>query len=268
MDVEELAESQYGLVTRDQACERMSESAVDRRLATGRWAAVHPGVYRIKGAPVTGRQRAMAATLWGGPSAAISHTAAARLLRLDAIKFERLHLTVDRRGLRSESIHIHTGPLTRAGFVRVDGIPCTSATRTLVDCALLVDEEVLETAVEHARRMGLTSIRAIERQLGRGRPDSAVSDEVLTHTHARPKESRLEVKLARLLRKSGLPKPEPQFEIGKYRVDYAWPAAPRDLRVRRFRVARQPVAVEARPASYRHDRGSRAGGSCTSPGTT
>jgi very-short-patch-repair endonuclease len=38
-------------------------------------------------------------------------------------------------------------------------------------------------------------------------------------------ESRLEVKLARLLRKSSLPPPERQFPVGRFRLDFAWPAA-------------------------------------------
>jgi very-short-patch-repair endonuclease len=36
-------------------------------------------------------------------------------------------------------------------------------------------------------------------------------------------ESRLEVKLARLLRTSLLPTPERQFPVGRYRLDFAWP---------------------------------------------
>jgi hypothetical protein len=64
MDVGGLAESQYGVISRAQAREVMSASAVDRRIANGHFVVVHPGVYRIRGAPVTGRQRAMAATLW------------------------------------------------------------------------------------------------------------------------------------------------------------------------------------------------------------
>jgi len=37
-------------------------------------------------------------------------------------------------------------------------------------------------------------------------------------------ESRLEVKLARLLRKSAQPAPERQFPVGRYRLDFAWPS--------------------------------------------
>src|SRR5437763_1135961 len=70
--------------------------------------------------------------------------------------------------------------------------------------------------------MGLTSTAAVAAQLSRGRAGSAQLRQVVAHAEARPRESRLEVKLARLLRTSGLPKPVPQFVIGRYRVDYAW----------------------------------------------
>jgi len=44
---------------------------------------------------------------------------------------------------------------------------------------------------------------------------------------SRPAESRLEVKVARLIRASALPLPERQFEVRagvrRYRLDFAWP---------------------------------------------
>ena len=48
--------------------------------------------------------------------------------------------------------------------------------------------------------------------------------DVLAHADLRPKESRLEVKTAVLLRRSRLPKPVTQLAIAGYRVDFAWPA--------------------------------------------
>ena len=217
-----VAESQYGLITRAQATEVMSPSAVDRRLARGAWVVVHPGVYRIAGAPVTPRQRACAATLWV-PGSAVSHAAAARLLRLPDIPGDGLDLTVPPGcGVRSGELRIHHSSLKGIDRVVVDGIPCTSATRTLIDCGCFVDGETLETAFEHARRLGLTSVRAVERQLGRGRPGSSAMRDVLAHASVRPNESRLEVKVARLLRLSPLPRPSVQFEIREYRVDFAW----------------------------------------------
>jgi very-short-patch-repair endonuclease len=218
-----LAERQYGLVTRDQARNELSDSAIDRRLASGRWAVVLPGVYRVVGAPRSEHQHALAVALWaGGP---ISHLSAARLLRLDGCPHPGgLDVTVNRRtGLSAPDVVVHRATLPRLDRVTVDGIPCTSATRTLVDCAPLLEGEQLEVAFEHARRMGLTSVDAVAARLGRGRAGSAMLRGVLAHAQSRPAESRLEVKTGRLIRGSTLPAPVSQYRIGRFRVDFAWP---------------------------------------------
>jgi Transcriptional regulator, AbiEi antitoxin len=92
-----IAESQFGVFARQQASDAgLSEYALTRRVMAGRWEAMFPGVYRTPGTTRTGRQNAMAAVLWGGSSAAISHATAARLLRLNTTPVDRLHLTVPR----------------------------------------------------------------------------------------------------------------------------------------------------------------------------
>src|SRR4029077_13369192 len=103
--------------------------------------------------------------------------------------------------------------------VVVDGIRCTSATRTIIDCGALLGDEVLETAFEQARRIGLTSAAALARRAeelcGRDRPGSARVRRLVAaqEPSARAMESRLEVRLARLLRESSLPTPERQHPV-------------------------------------------------------
>jgi very-short-patch-repair endonuclease len=165
----------------------------------------------------------MAATLWGGDNSATSHGSASGLLQLRDLRLPGMHLTIAAdAGGRLPGDILNRSTLTRVEQVSVDGIRCTAATRTLVDCAGEADAESLEAAFEAARRMGLTSVEAVARSLGRGRPGSAKMRWVLAHAAARPKESRLEVKLAQLLRESGLPAAEPQVPIGASRVDFAW----------------------------------------------
>jgi very-short-patch-repair endonuclease len=120
--------------------------------------------------------------------------------------------------------------LPRRDVVLVDGIRCTSATRTIIDCAAMLDDETLESAFEQARRMGLTSTRALAKRAGelcgRGRPGSSRVGGLLAVqcSGERALESWLEVKLARLLRRSSLPAPVRQHPVGRYRLDFAWPA--------------------------------------------
>jgi very-short-patch-repair endonuclease len=114
--------------------------------------------------------------------------------------------------------------LDRTERVVVDSIPCTTATRTLIDCAGAMDNEVLDVAFEPARRMGLTSVSALERGITQGRCGGTATRRLLAHQRPgeRSLQYRLEVKMARLLRGSALPRPARQHRVGRYRIDFAY----------------------------------------------
>jgi very-short-patch-repair endonuclease/uncharacterized metal-binding protein len=223
-----LAAEQYGVITRAQLRNAgITNGAVDQRLRAGRLRVCHPGVYRVPGAPSTNRQKAMAACLWLGDLAAVSHVTSGALLRLDGIRRPQLHVTSTIN--RDAPFHLHrVRRLDQIDRVTVDGIPCTSATRTLIDCAGLLDEEQLEIAFESARRMGLTSVPFLSKRFvelgGRGKPGSGAVRRLLEHQHVgdKPLESPLEVKTWRLIRTSGVPRPDRQVPILQYRVDLLW----------------------------------------------
>jgi very-short-patch-repair endonuclease/predicted transcriptional regulator of viral defense system len=235
-----VASDQYGVITRAQArAAGLSEDRIKHRLISGRWERVHPEVYRIVGAPAVARQRALAACLWLGDEAAVSHMTAARLLKLDGMaKQVPLHLSMplERRhsSLRPRSFILHrVRRFDAVDRVVVDGIPCTSATRTLLDVAALVGEETLEVAFESARRLGLASVGHLTNRYlevgGRGRTGSAKIRRLLERQRVedRPLESALEVKLWRLLQRGGVPLPDRQVVLAfgtlrRYRVDFLW----------------------------------------------
>jgi very-short-patch-repair endonuclease len=225
------AADQYGVVGRQQArASGMTDRQIDTRIASERWQVVHPGVYRVDGAPATTRQRLMAATLRAGDDSAISHRAGGRLLRLDAVaKPAVIDISVtSAHRLRADGINVHRTTLERVDRVTVDNIACTSATRTIIDLAGQLDDEALETAFDSARRLGLTAPGALARRAaalcGRGRPGSTRVAKLLRVLEARPLESKLEVRVARLLRRHGLRPPANQLVVGRYRIDFAWPA--------------------------------------------
>lgn len=231
----DIAARQYGVLTKKQALEeKMTERQIQHRLATERWATMHPGVYRVVGAPMSPRQRAMAACLWLGDDACISHTTSARVLRLDGVpKKSTLHMSmpfdvrVATRRPRPFVLH-RLKPFEPVDRTTVDDLPCTSPVRTLIDLAGVVSEESLEIAFESARRLGLLSVDRLAQRFveigGRGRKGSARVRALLEDQDPgeRPLESPLEVKMWRLLRGSNVPRPERQVGIGAYRVDYLW----------------------------------------------
>lgn len=114
------------------------------------------------------------------------------------------------------------------------GIPVTTPERTVIDLAGSVSAEQLEIAFESARRERWLTVTSVERALARvetrGRDGSRVLQQLLaTLASEPPAESALEVMTARVLRASGLPKPQRQVEVvaggASYRLDFAWPRA-------------------------------------------
>src|SRR2546426_2947001 len=77
-----IATGQHGLVTDDQGIAAGgTRRMIHVRVESGRWIAVHPGVYAIAGAPRTYEQRLLAGCLATGGVA--SHRAAGVLLEVD-----------------------------------------------------------------------------------------------------------------------------------------------------------------------------------------
>ena len=248
-----LAETQYGVIARDQP--DLSKPAFDRLVRSGRLVRAFPGVYRIPGAPETGHQRALTACLWLGPECAVSHLSAAVLLHLDRCTSTTLQVSVPRTvRRRSAGVRIHqVRRLERIDRTIVDGIPCTSATRTLIDCASELSEEALEVAFESAPRMGLTSVRALERGIIRGRAGGSAIHQLLNHQ--RPGERSLEY---RLESKTGSPASR-EFAPATRASVFGWSIPDRlcvsthsgGVGVRRVRVSRRSPGMEARQAANR-----------------
>lgn len=223
-----IAERQYGAITRAQLrMEELSDAQIDRMIGN-QIEVVHPGVYRVVGSVRSSRQRASAALLWLGRDAHLSLRTAGALLRLDGLRTRDVQVLVppeSRQGRGQHLVQIRRSILLPRDRRVADGLRCTSATRTLVDLAATLDDEALEAAFESARRMGLTTLTVVQHAIETGgrHPGLARLRRVISAAESRPKESRLEVKLARLLRGSSLPASVPQFELLAYRLDRAWP---------------------------------------------
>jgi very-short-patch-repair endonuclease len=111
-------------------------------------------------------------------------------------------------------------------------IPVTTPERTIIDLAGVLRAQQLETAFESARHERLLTVESAGRALddlgARGRRGSASVQTLLATLADEPAaESALEVRVARLLRATDLPRPRRQFEIvvngRRYRLDFAWP---------------------------------------------
>lgn len=197
-----------------------------------------PGILRVQGSPATWHQDLLAAVWVGGPDAVASHRAAASLWQLDGINRQILEISTrstSGRTLRGITIHYGRSLGSRA-VTKVDGIPTTEVTHTLVELGSVIDADNLEAAFDSALRQGLTSLKRSRQVLSRlqdeGRRGWAPFRDLLAHRDeiSGVTESLLEVRLVQVLRKGGLPEPTRQLKlydsdgfIGRF--DCAYPEA-------------------------------------------
>jgi hypothetical protein len=158
---------QFGLIARSQALDLgMSSSALGRRLTSGEWVVRLQGVYRLATVPPSWEQDLMAVALWASGRAVASHRSAAAAHELGGIqrRLVELSLPYSRRS-PEEGIVLHRSTvMPRCDVAEWNGLPVTSPTRTLVDLGAVVDDEILEAALDDAlrRRLTLSCASALE----------------------------------------------------------------------------------------------------------
>jgi very-short-patch-repair endonuclease len=232
--VRERAETQHGVVSRAQARDLgISDAAISRRTSDGLWTRVLPGVFRIAGAPQTDLQVPMAAVLWAGDGAVVSHATAARIWGIEGARERKVELWVPwPRNPRHDLVEVHRGMrVDRADRVRVGPIPLTTPIRTLIDLSARMEDDPLLAAMEGLFKAKLcTPDRlAVRVEILRtsGRPGAGRLAELLAARSGPPLESVLEAKVWRLLRRTGLPLPQRQHWVTlagrRFRLDFAWP---------------------------------------------
>ena len=233
----QLARRRHGILTAATVLAAGGTShQVRRAVERGELERVHPGVFRIGGAPRTWHQSVLLAVLAGGPDALASHRSAAALWELDGSTHGRPEIVAPRH-LRSrfEAARCHESTdLHLARPTERRGIPCTGIERTLVDLGAVVPLERVQQAIDDAIRRRLCDwddlFHALVMHSRRGRrgvgPLRAVLEEC--YGQAVP-DSRFNRLVERLLVESGLPSPTIEYEIrgpgGAFvaRVDLAYP---------------------------------------------
>ena len=222
-----VAERQYGVVTRHQLRSELTDRQIHTLANRRDLERVYPAVFRVAGSYPSARQRAMAALLWCGNDALLSHGTAAELFRLPVARVDTIHVTAT-RNVRRKAPRIVLHRSERLDRFMVDGLACTAPARTIIDLAPALDGEQLEDVFERARRMGLVTVsvfgRRCEELCGPGRPGSSKLRDLLRVVERRPKESRLEVRTARLLRANRIRPEVTQHRVPPYRLDFAWPS--------------------------------------------
>lgn len=206
----DLQARQHGLATAAQlGVLGFSPSMITHRVQVGELERTLPKVYRSSLVAACREQDALAAVLWAGADCVASHATAGLLWRIEAVpRSLRPEVWVPpSRRPRHRDVVVHRGVVVANDRRVREGIPLTSPARTVVDLAARLDAEALEAAVEDVLCRGLTTPGAIERCVvsvgGRGRDGVARLRRLLAQRDQAPLESRLEVKVWRLLRDAG-----------------------------------------------------------------
>jgi len=221
----DLAEAQG--VTRKQLHRRVEQGLLDQ---------VEDGIFRISGAPMTWHERLLVACWGQGPEAMASHRCSASLRRLDGFDRAPFEIVVPRwdRRRRRRGVIVHESTSLR-GVDRnvVDGIPCTSIVRTLIDLPAVVPERRADQAFEDALRKRHCTVEQLAQRFlqvaRRGRRGTRVGRRLIEKRMGGyvPTMSEFERRVSELIETSGMPRPQRQVlvEIRGTRVyiDLAWP---------------------------------------------
>lgn len=233
-----LAESQHGLLSKEQAARAgLVDHQVKHQLTTGRWVVVHDNVYRLAGAPESVSQRRMAAVLAIGSLSAVSHRAAAEMHGIWNSTPPTVEISTTRaHSPELDGVHVvhRLEDLHERWVTAVDGIPCTTIARTLVDLGAVLPEREVARCLDRALGRTLVTVAAVERARSavarRGRRGAGVIRRVLApHLACEPVAGVFEARMARLLAEHGLPAVVPEHEVwtdgGAFvaRVDFAYP---------------------------------------------
>ena len=205
-----LAARQHWIVTRLQLLRLgFSESAIDRRISSGRLFPIHRGVYAVGHPGLSREGRYMAAVLAIGPGAVLSHFAAAALWGFWSGPTEPIEVTVARGVGSRKTIRVHSvKDLPDAAIAVEHGIPVTTPARTVLDLAVsMYSDRAFARLVHEAEAQRLVDPGLLRAEISRARPRCPGVRRLANEIADGPKPTRsgLEDAVVNLLRRHGFP---------------------------------------------------------------
>lgn len=226
-----VADRRHDLVTRERLLAAgLTADAITHLLRTGRLHRVWPGVYAVGRPALTREGRWLAAVLACGPGAALGLLCAGALWDVwERAVPARPQVCVPTGGGRrgASGIEIHRTALDGADVTTRYGIPVTSLARTLLDLAGVLDARRLRAAIRQAERVHRLDLRTLRRSVEA--PRRSVKHALLRRAldayvpAAASTEADAEMAFLELCSRRGLPAPECQVPIGRWRADFVWP---------------------------------------------
>lgn len=174
----------------------------------------------------------MAAVLASGDGAVLSHRSATALYGIWGSGTGETHVTVPRKGRSSRTVHRHFSKLPDDETEIVDGIPVTSASRSVLDLAAERDEAAAERALREMEYLGIYGAVSLPALLARhpNHPGARACREALEHLRNDPGgrlRGDLEERFIAFLDAKKIPRPRLNqwLTLGddRIQVDCLWP---------------------------------------------
>ena len=238
--IDAVVRRQHGLVSRRQAMALgFSRRMIDGRLHSGSWISAAPGVYRAATVELTFRRHCLAGSLWAAPDGLVSRDAAGAVWSYEGVaRPRRIDITFPQPGRPAPAgcgFRMHwTNDLLDEDRALVDGIALTSPLRTALDLAWGRSDLAFELILEDGLRRRLFTPTQLadraDRYCGPGVDGSARVRRTLAVRGATTTDSGWELRLVRVLTRSGLPEPMRQIPIrtslGVLHPDVGFPGPP------------------------------------------
>ena len=207
-----IAERQHGVISLSQLVDAGLDSrTVRNRAASGRLHRLHLGVYAVGHTSLTREGRWMAAVLWGGDGASLSHQAAGAHHGLRAWG-GRPTITLPRQRRSNSRVKTHQGVIPADEITVIEGIVTTTVPRTIFDLASVLDRHGLDQVIREAEVRRLSDPLSLPDLLERypGRRGNAALRSALAELEVGGgiTKKELEARFARFLDAEGLPLPE------------------------------------------------------------
>jgi very-short-patch-repair endonuclease len=205
---------------------------IDRRVAGGRLHLLHRGVYAVGHRALTQRSRWMAAVLFCGPGAVLSHWSAAALWGFRGYRGGSTHVTSPSKTKPRGAIRRHSARLRADEVTEHDGIPVTTVPRTNFDLAVVSTAQEVESCLRQCEYLrlydSLTLWDLVERYPGhRGNRAARTALARLKETPGETEEG-LEEQFLAFLDAHDLLRPEfnawLEAQGHRYKVDCLWRA--------------------------------------------
>jgi hypothetical protein len=200
----------------------IADATIHHWLATGYLIRVLPGVYAVGHRAKSIESDLMAAVLYAGPGAMLSHTTAAWWLGLTDSRPYGIDVSTPRRCRPLPGIRVHQRRRIEREWHR--GLPVTTLVRTLIDYAAKASLSKVRLALARADYHRGLEPRTLEAQLGSGQPGAGrVRTALREHQPCLARtRSGLEIVFFELCEAGSLPLPEVNARICGWDVDALW----------------------------------------------